>query len=270
MPPKINRQDDEDIGESAPHWMVTFSDMTTLLLTFFVLLFTFAQIDLVKFRMVLGSIKEAFGVQRVTQKGQFPTAENTPFQVFEYQKLDSVIEMFYRQAKIYKELQKAFKNVPGVEILVSERGIVVRAEDKIFFDLGKADIKPEAYPFLEKMADIIKEFPEYKVGIEGHTCDLPIHNVRFPSNWELSAVRATTVLRYFVSQGIEPKRLKAIGYADTKPLLPNTSEANRSKNRRVEFVFSVETEEQTFTRQFREVLRKIESERLKLKTEKSS
>lgn len=250
--------------------MVTFSDMTTLLLTFFVLLFTFAQIDLVKFRMVLGSIKEAFGVQRVTEKGYFPTAENTPIQVFEHQRLDSLIEMFYRQARIYRELQKAFQNVPGVEILVSERGIVIRAEDKIFFDLGKADIKPEAYPFLDKMSEIIREFPEYKVGIEGHTCDLPIHNIRFPSNWELSAVRATTVLRYFVSKGIEPKRLKAIGYADTKPLMPNTSEANRSKNRRVEFVFSVETEEQTFTREFREVLMKIESERLKLKTEKSS
>ena len=262
------RQREEEKEEGAPHWMTTFSDMTTLLLTFFVLLFAFAQFDLIKFKRVMGSIREAFGVQR-TQIGEFPTAETTPIQLFDYQKLDSVIEMFYRQTRMYRELKRELQKIPGVDVLVSERGIVVRAEERIFFDLGKADIKPEAYPFLDKMAELIKEYPEYRVAIEGHTDDLPINTPRFPSNWELSAIRATTVLRYFLSKGIPPERLKAVGYANTKPLVPNTSMENRAKNRRVEFVFSIETDEERFTRKFEEIMRELERrriERLKSRT----
>lgn len=262
MPKGRKRQLEEEPEEGAPHWMTTFSDMTTLLLTFFVLLFTFAQFDLIKFRMVMGSIKEAFGVQRVTQKGEFETYESSPLQVFEYQKLDSVIEMFYQRTQMYRKLKEALRNVQGVEVLVSDRGIIVRAEEKVFFDLGKADIKPEAYPFLDKMADLIKEYSEYKVAIEGHTDDLPINTPKFPSNWELSATRATTVLRYFLSKGIPPERLKAVGYADTKPVVPNTSMENRAKNRRVEFVFSVETDEERYAQQLEEIIREIEAKKL--------
>lgn len=263
MPRRNNsKRLEEEPEEGAPHWMTTFSDMTTLLLTFFVLLFTFAQFDLIKFRMVMGSIKEALGVQRVTKKGEFQTFESSPMQIFDYQKLDSVIEMFYRRTQMYRRLQEALRDVPGVEVLVSDRGIIVRAEEKIFFDLGKADIKPEAYPFLDKMAELIKEYSEYKVAIEGHTDDLPINTPRFPSNWELSATRATTVLRYFLSKGIPPERLKAVGYADTKPVVPNTSMENRAKNRRVEFVFSVETDEDHYAQQFEEIVREMEAKKL--------
>jgi chemotaxis protein MotB len=258
MPKRKRREaESESIGEPAPHWMVTFSDMTTLLLTFFVLLFTFAQFDLVKFRMVLGSIQQALGVQRVSKKGAFQTYESTPFQMFDYQKLDSLIETFYRQTQLYRELKKELEKIPGVQILVSERGVIVRAEEKIFFDLGKADLKPESYPFLEKMTELIKKFENYKVAVEGHTDDLPIY-YRFPSNWELSTARASRVVRYFIEKGIPPQRFKAVGYADTKPVVPNTSMENRAQNRRVEFVFSVETHEESYNKEFLRMLEKLE------------
>ncbi len=254
---KRREAESEEIGDSAPHWMVTFSDMTTLLLTFFVLLFTFAQFDLIKFRMVLGSIQQALGVQKVTKRGNFQTFESSPIQIFEYAKLDSIIETFYRQTQLYRELKRELEKIPGVQVLVSERGVIVRAEEKIFFDLGKADLKPESYPFLEKMAELIKKFPNYKVAVEGHTDDLPIY-FRFPSNWELSTARSSRVVRYFIDKGIPPERFKAVGYADTKPVVPNTSMENRAQNRRVEFVFSVETHEETYTKEFLKMLEEFE------------
>ena len=92
------------------------------------------------------------------------------------------------------------------------------------------------------MAQLFRENPDYRITIRGHTDDLDIDTVQFPSNWELSAVRATTVLRYFIQQGIDLERMSATGYADFFPLVPNDTVENRARNRRVEFVLEKETE----------------------------
>jgi chemotaxis protein MotB len=107
------------------------------------------------------------------------------------------------------------------------------------------------------MTELIKKFENYKVAVEGHTDDLPIY-YRFPSNWELSTARASRVVRYFIEKGIPPQRFKAVGYADTKPVVPNTSMENRAQNRRVEFVFSVETHEESYNKEFLRMLEKLE------------
>ncbi len=254
-------QAEEEKEEGAPHWMTTFADMTTLLLTFFVLLLSFAQMDIIKFRRIMGSIREAFGVQRI-EVGEFFSMSTEPVQIFDYQKRDSIIEMYY--ADMYEAIKKAVEKEQldeAVEVLVSNRGVIVRAKEKILFDLGKAELKEEAYPLLDKLIGLMKRFPQYKLAIEGHTDDLPINTPRFPSNWELSSTRATTVLRYFIEKGkISPKRLMAVGYGETRPLVPNTSAANRAKNRRVEFVFTLETNEEEMTRRLRTILDQLQKE----------
>ena len=265
MPDEERRPPKEECEGGAPEWMTTFADMTTLLLTFFVLLLSFAQMDIVKFRRIMGSIREAFGVQRI-EVGEFFSMSTEPVQIFDYQKRDSVIEMYY--ADMYEAIKKAIEKADlsdSVEVLVSNRGVIVRAKEKVLFDLGKAELKKGAYPLLDKLVSLMKQFPRYKLAIEGHTDDLPINTPRFPSNWELSSARATRVLRYFISKGIPPERLIAVGYGETRPLVPNDSPKNRAKNRRVEFVFTLETDEEQMTRRLKEILEQLQQQEAALK-----
>jgi len=97
-------------------------------------------------------------------------------------------------------------------------------------------LNPSAIPIFDDLIDILFDYPDYNINIKGHTDNIPISTEIFPSNWELSAIRATTVLKYVISRGVNPDRLTATGYGDVMPLLPNTSEENRTQNRRVEFV----------------------------------
>ena len=124
-----------------------------------------------------------------------------------------------------------------MQVVRNERGVVVTVmTDKMLFASGQADLRPEESGLLKTVAGAAKIVPQNPVRVEGHTDSLPIHTPRFPSNWELSTTRATTVLRYFESCGVAAGRLEASGYADQRPLGPNDSDENRAKNRRVEIV----------------------------------
>ena len=106
----------------------------------------------------------------------------------------------------------------------------------MFFDLGKANLKPEAVEILRKVAPTLRSLPN-PLRVEGHTDDLPIRTSQFPSNWELSVHRATNVVRYLVEEeGFDPKKLSAAGYSEYRPLVPNNSDANRQINRRVDII----------------------------------
>jgi chemotaxis protein MotB len=134
-------------------------------------------------------------------------------------------------------MDEGLLNEVGVE--VEEGKIKIRAKVKLFFGSGSARIQSRSYELLKKISFFMKK-TRYFLTIEGHTDNLPAKGSAFPSNWELSSVRATTVLRFIALSGISRTRLRAIGYADSKPLVPNTSKRNREKNRRVEFVFTKE------------------------------
>ncbi|MCR4399245.1 MAG: OmpA family protein, partial [Firmicutes bacterium] len=123
-----------------------------------------------------------------------------------------------------------------VEVREDARGLVLRFADSVLFDLGKADLRPEARAILDKVAVLIASIPN-QVRVEGHTDDLKINTERFPSNWELSTGRSSSVVRYFVEKhGMSPDKLSAAGYGEYRPIAPNDSEANRRKNRRVDIV----------------------------------
>lgn len=114
-------------------------------------------------------------------------------------------------------------------------GIRLILQEKILFPSGSAEIKPETYPILDKLYEILKDLPN-PVEVKGHKDSIPISTEKFPSNWELSTARASSIVRYFIAKGINPERLKASGYADTEPIASNATPEGRAQNRRVEIV----------------------------------
>ncbi|HHN65986.1 MAG TPA: flagellar motor protein MotB [Nitrospirae bacterium] len=218
----------------APAWMATFSDMATLLLTFFILLLSFANMDIVKFRDAMGSIQQALGFMP-TGTGMFQhTSKPT-----EFEKPLATSALKNTNYLIQQELQEMVKEhglERDVEIENTPRGVVLRVRGRIFFSSGTAELKPQAYPILEKIAQIMKRFPS-RVSIEGHTDNLPVSGGRYTSNWELSAARAYSALRFLMKKGVDVKRINIAGFADTHPIASNNTEEGRAKNRRVEFVF---------------------------------
>lgn len=217
-------------AKGSPLWMTTYSDMVTLLLTFFVLLFTFSEIKQEKLEAIASSLRGALGgFPSVLDRGKTP--EDESFNVS-----DPIPREF--QA-IHRSIQELLKNegyTDQVEIFMEERGMILSFKERLFFDIGSAELKPEAGDLLIKVGKALS-LDDHLLRIEGHTCDLPIRNAKFPSNWELSTGRATTVTRFLIEKaGLDPRRLGAAGYAEFKPRVPNTSEENRMKNRRVDIL----------------------------------
>lgn len=233
---------DESGGGGAPGWMVTYGDLMSLLLTFFVLLLSFSSIQEVEFQKALGSLKGALGV--------LPKQPSVIFQVRPYYpRLKDIQDAKFREKA--KELRKMVKDKALSDQLymeINDEGILIRIDSPVLFALGDGTLKREAYPIMDKIAEIIQNWGS-NIRIEGHTDDLPIHTSQYPSNWELSTDRALSVLRYLLQNGnIDPKRLSAAGYGEYHPLLPNDSAANRAKNRRVE----IYVEREKPTAQFKE------------------
>jgi chemotaxis protein MotB len=231
----------------APAWMATFGDMMSLLVTFFVLLLSFANMDIVKFKRAMGSMTQAFGVERM-HAGEFDAKSTSPVELSkhttsanldltEMQTRPDSAEMNQRMLNQVKNAISAQNLDKVVEAKVGARGVVVTVKGAMLFDGGSDELYPEAYIFLDEIANLIREFP-YHVSIEGHSDSGSIESERFPSNWHLSAARAIAALRYMVDgAGIERTRLSAAGYADTRPMVPNDSPENRAANRRVEFIY---------------------------------
>jgi len=233
----MRRKKTNDDGPSgSPPWITSYADMTQLLLTFFVLLFAFSSIDAIKFRQAVISLQGALGVltggPQILSPGEMPVPK-PPGDARPSGKDGVKLEGVMQEFQTFLEGQ-ALSNEVHLEL--TERGLIVSFMDKVLFDRGQADLRPEARRVLSEVSVILRKIPN-DIRIEGHTCDLPIRTPRFPSNWELSTTRACVVLRYFIeTAGLAPSRFTAMGYGEYKPKVPNTSEANRALNRRVDVV----------------------------------
>ena len=216
-----------------PAWMVTYGDMMSLLLCFFVLLFSFSTIDVVKFRDVIIELQGALGVlsggPMVLNLGDIPARRMTENLSASQSRLKHVQETIQKEAE-----QEGFQD--AIQTTLDERGLMIRFTDTVLFDLGKADIKPVALPVLATVAQEIAGIAN-PVRIEGHTDPTPIHTPQFPSNWELSTARATAIVHYLMEEGgVSPERLSAAGYAFYHPVVPNNTPENRARNRRVDMI----------------------------------
>ncbi|MCD6170019.1 MAG: OmpA family protein [Candidatus Latescibacteria bacterium] len=221
------RKDKVTENQGSPAWMTTYSDLMTLLLVFFVMLVTFSSIELSKFRKAMGSLKGALGVLKAEKMmikiGEVPPPRTSTEETMYLKK--STIEL-----KRYIALE-GLKEV--VQLEESSRGLTITISNPVLFDLGKANLKPEVHPLLDKIGEMIKR-SRVAVRVEGHTDNLPIRTPQFPSNWELSTTRAVNVLKYFIENcGVEPARLSAVGYGEYHPRVPNDTEVHRAQNRRV-------------------------------------
>lgn len=223
-----------------PAWMATFADLMSLLLTFFILLLSFAEMDIVKFKDAMGSINAAFGV---TQGGPGMFSPSTTPVIMNTQSQSSSAapaDIQARDEAISEEIKSLIEEQEldeDVEVEATKRGVIMRIRGRMFFNAGTADLKSGSQPLLEKISSIMKRFPK-KIAIEGHTDNIPISNNKFSNNWELSTARSYAALKYLQDYGdIDVKRIHIAGFGDTHPLTSNDTPEGRAKNRRVEFVF---------------------------------
>lgn len=233
------KQKQEDCVQKVAEYMLTYGDMMTLLLCFFVLLFSFSSIDAKKFEAIVQSFSGSLGVleggntvatRTEIQEGtldRLTSSEKLELQSFE--RLEEKIQDYLDQNNLSEE----------VSLLDEPAGLLLRFQDNILFDPGRADVKSGAQVILSYIADLLngEEFVQKAISIEGHTDDVPMNSPRFPSNWELSVTRATNVGRFLVeSKNILPARVSVSGYSEYHPVAPNDSAENRSKNRRVDIM----------------------------------
>ncbi|MBO8127206.1 MAG: OmpA family protein [Firmicutes bacterium] len=233
----MRRKSKKDVGPPPPaQWLTTYGDMVTLLLTFFVVLFSMSSVDAKKFQAMLEGLHLSFGVITGGNTIQDGLGINGATILPESgTRITAVAQI----QELYDEIS-AFLEEEGLEgaavAVLEERGVIIRFKDKILFDTGEAVLRPDGKAIIDKLSPLIEKIPN-QVRVEGHADNRPINTSRYPSNWELSTARATSVIRYLLANtDIEPDRLSAAGYGEYRPLVPNDTPEHRAQNRRVDIV----------------------------------
>lgn len=245
-----------------PAWVVTFADLMTLLMCFFVLLLAFSEMDVEKFKQLSGSMKYAFGVQaeveaRTIPKGTSVVAqefspgkpEPTPLNIVKQFTIDSNLNSLdalseeqpkvdeddiERQARRIRQALKAEIENGSIAIATEDKKVIIHILENASFDSGLAVVRPDFLPVLTKIAGLIDENAGM-VMVSGHTDNVPISTERFRSNWELSTSRAVSVAHVLIrSARLQESRFVVTGHADTRPRADNLTPVNRAKNRRVD------------------------------------
>jgi len=263
-------------GGGAPAWMATFADLMSLLLTLFVLLLTFAEMDVVKYKAIAGSVKDAFGVSRkdklsgvveidgsILRKSardvdisnreeeltEVPTASIEIPEISEEELAERAQKAREDRAEELKQqLTTTMKNeieVGGISVERTGDEVVIRFPSEIAFPSGSSSLNTEFERMLDRVAPILEKTPGELI-VSGHTDDLPVRGGTFQSNWDLSASRATAVVHRFLFEHlIDPKRITVQGFGDSRPIASNDTPEGRRKNRRVEIsIVSPDTVEQ--------------------------
>lgn len=249
----------------APTWIVTFADLMSLLLTFFVLLLSFSVMENDKFKKIAGAMSDAFGLQSFDQMSgiieldgspagstskhvvpiPIPDMESVQPEDEEAEKTEEEVEPVQEvpdkaaeaSKRTFNDLQTVMANEIASDVMDIVRAgnvTVVRFPDKVSFPSGSGEFKDEFLPILTKFLGVL-ENSEGHILISGHTDDLPISTDQYRSNWDLSASRAISVAHYILEYtSISQDRITVQGFADSRPLAPNDSPENRARNRRVE------------------------------------
>ena len=230
------REEDHDNHE---RWMVSYADFITLLFAFFVVMYALSSVHEGKYRVLSDSMVTAFRNVNINTSSQIPLMTIPPIQI---QKSTAVRAQEAARQKQRDKMRNVAKDImevmaPLIEqgkvrVIETSRGVSIEINDSILFSPGQALLQPPLVKAMQGIAEVLAP-TDFPVIIEGHTDNVPIRNAQFPSNWELSAVRATTVLRLFADAGVAAERLTAIGYADTRPVEPNLLADGRARNRRV-------------------------------------
>jgi len=231
-------------------WLLTYSDMITLLMALFIVMFAMSNVNEQKFESLQQSLSQAFsgeilGGRSIQQTGS--SSQSTAPASADQQTLAPMPGGSPQAKDEQEDFRRLKARIDGViaeqglqrkvESVIEKRGLAVRVmSDGLLFESGSADVRPEAAPVLAKLGKVLAVDKAHPFRVEGHTDDIPVSG-RYPSNWELSTARSSAVVRAFMGgSGISGKRFEAVGRAELEPLAANTSPAGRSKNRRVEIV----------------------------------
>jgi chemotaxis protein MotB len=244
--------------ENEERWLLTYADMITLLMALFMVMFSIANVNKSKLESLSQSLQEAFsgkilpGGKSIQQNGAQekpqtpsptpPIPAITPL-VSDASRRESDAQVrkeqddFTRIKRDVDQYAKSHGLKSKLESTITQRGLVIRLlTDKVLFDSGQAQLKPQSGPLLTQVAHLLRLAPGHDVMVEGHTDNVPIRGSLYPTNWELSTARASRVVRYMVANGAARLRMGASGYAALHPIASNSSPAGRSRNRRVEIV----------------------------------
>lgn len=232
----------EEEHENHERWLVSYADFITLLFAFFVVMYAISSVNEGKYKVLSNSLVNAFK-NTTAQPGGQPIAviQGAPLlPVKPVAKPDKAVDQKkVEQRQKMKNMADDIKNAlqpliaqGKVKLLETSRGVTIEINDSVLFPAGQAKLEPASMSAMLAIAQVLAA-SDFPITIEGHTDNVPIATPQFPSNWELSAMRATTVLRLFNDGGVGAERLTAIGYGETRPVDTNTTPEGRARNRRV-------------------------------------
>jgi chemotaxis protein MotB len=225
------------IDPGAPKWVVTFGDLMSLLLCFFVLLLSFSEMDRQKYKQVAGSLEKAFGVQRKNRVMEIPKGTKLIAKDFDQEAIATRIkEDLGREIEhLIKSQLSTLKNQISIESS-EDNEVIIRLMGESTFDSGKAEIRNQLKPLLVKVGKTLHA-SDGDITVAGHTDNVPIRRGPFKTNLRLSAARASAVAEFFIAHtGIDPKRISTMGFGEYRPIDTNDTAKGRQKNRRVEII----------------------------------
>ncbi len=252
----------EECEAGAPAWLATFADLMSLLMCFFVLLLSFSEMDLQKFKQVAGSMDKAFGIQReikadvvpkgtsvITQEYSPGIPQPTVIKIMKQNTEDDNRNELRMNTSISENVEELVAELEErleqeiddevLEIVVHDDGVMIRVREADAFPSGNAELQADFVPVLDKIKSILNQ-SDGRIVVGGHTDSDPISTVAYPSNWVLSAARAASVVHYLSKINFtDPSRIEIRAYADTKPVAPNDTRENRARNRRIEINVNV-------------------------------
>lgn len=250
----IRRQPFDDDDDNPDRWLVSYADFITLLFAFFVVMYAISSVNLSKYNALTNAMGNAFTgnnpqsiqIKKMEVKPQPEKSiiKPLPLSYLYQEKSKRERENMARMGVDISNKLSPLIQEGKVQVMQNNRGVRIDINDSVLFTAGSADIASAAVDVLNEIATILNT-NQRLIQVEGHTDNTPIHNQMFYSNWELSAVRATTVVRLLNQAGVIEKRLSAIGYGDTQPLSSSDTEFGRAKNRRVSIMILYETNAQT-------------------------
>ncbi|TCT16431.1 chemotaxis protein MotB [Natranaerovirga pectinivora] len=242
------RSKNEPSKAGSPAWMSTYGDMVTLLLCFFVLLFAMSTIDITKFKAIINSFDNNIDLMpggQAIEVGELITSGISQLDILgfyleqsdgeDFQDFDNRLENAREIANDIGEYLDEQNISDRVEITYSAQYIQLSLEGAILFDSGKAELKPDGAELIDIIGNVLKRYEDNEIAIEGHTDNVPMNTIQFPSNWHLSSARAITVANFLMThKEFSPEKLFAVGYGEYRPIDDNSTVQGRAKNRRVE------------------------------------
>lgn len=260
---KLIRKRVEEDQENHERWLVSYADFITLLFAFFVVMYSISSVEIGKYKQLTNSIGTAFSGNGSSGINQTSTEKGLGARGVTETKTSSIIkplplshlytEKMRRErdsmAKTGAEVSNKLAPMIAegkIQVIQTSRGIRIDIQDNLLFSAGSADLSTAANAIISEIVPLIKD-NQRKIQVEGHTDNTPIHNTTFFSNWELSAVRASSVVRLLSALGISEQRLSATGLGASQPISENETESGRAKNRRVSIIitYEVPTQEDT-------------------------